>query len=334
MIGGVGQSGAHPPASPGLAWEWQAATLGAAYALPAAVVVLSDRPRGLALAVGVLPAALVGLLPTRRGRLALVVLGMSIGVPMLIGGLLASVPVLAVLAILALGAGSALLAARTRLGRVAMTLSLPMVGVGLSYSDVGKAAGLAGLMVLGGMFACAVSMLWPEHAAERQAGRPGQPAPTLGYGIRLGAAGATAAAIGFLLNLEHVGWACAAALLVMRPTAEMQRLRSVGRILAVAAGALLGAALVRAGPPAAVYSLAVIAAVAGAGGTHHSRWYVTSAFTTFLVFLLLLYSDPRSAASRFNERLLETVLGVAVAYLFGLGLPALARWHRSRAGGA
>lgn len=182
---------------------------------------LSDRSRGLALALGVLPAAIVGLMPTRRGRLAIIVLGTAIGVPMFIGGLLAAAPVLAVVAIAGLGIGSALLAARARLGQVAMTLSLPMVGVGLSYPAVGKAAGLAGLMVAGSVFGCLVSMLWPEHA--------GAPAPaagpkaTLGYGIGLGAAGATAAAIGFLLDLEHVGWACAVALLVMRPAAEMQR---------------------------------------------------------------------------------------------------------------
>ena len=180
-----------PPRPPGLAWNWSAAALGAIYALPAAVVVLSDRPRGLALAVGVLPAAIVGLMPTRRSRLAIVVLGTSIGVPMFVGGLLAHVPVLAVAAIAGLGVGSALLAARFRLGQVAMTLSLPMVGIGLSYTDLGKAAGLAGLMVLGSLFACAVSMFWPEHRAAGSSGAgPGPTRPSLGYGIRLGAAGA------------------------------------------------------------------------------------------------------------------------------------------------
>ncbi len=111
----------------------------------------------------------------------------------------------------------------------------------------------------------------------------------------------------------------------MRPAADMQRFRSVGRILAVAVGALAGIALVRAQPPAALYSVVTIGAVAGAGGTHKSRWYVTPAFTTLFVFLLLLYSNPNSATSRFNERLLETVLGVGIAYVFGLALPALAR---------
>jgi hypothetical protein len=37
-----------------------------------------------------------------------------------------------------------------------------------------------------------------------------------------------------------------------------------------------------------------------------------------------------SPASGFNERLLETVLGVGIAYLFGLGLPSLAQQRRRR----
>ena len=75
---------------------------GAVYAIPAAVVILSDRPRGLALALGVLPAAIVGLPATRRGRLAVPILGTAVGVPMLVGGLLANVPVVAVIAIAAM----------------------------------------------------------------------------------------------------------------------------------------------------------------------------------------------------------------------------------------
>jgi hypothetical protein len=40
------------------------------------------------------------------------------------------------------------------------------------------------------------------------------------------------------------------------------------------------------------HSIAVVAAVGAAAATHASRWYVTAAFTTFLVFLLLLFADP------------------------------------------
>jgi hypothetical protein len=323
-VGGRGQG------PPSLAWSWNDALLGAAYALPAAIVALGDPGRGVALSVGVLPAAIIGLAPSRRGRLLVIVLGVLTGVPMLIGGLLAGVPVLAVAAIGALGVGAALLAGRLRIGQVAMVLSLPMVGVGLSYSEVGKAAGLAGLMVAGSLFACAVSMLWPERAAAPA--KPAAVTPTLGYGLRLGAAGAAAAAIGFALDLEHVGWATAAALLVMRPAPEMQRLRSVGRIAAVAVGATLAVLAVHHEPADAWYGLAVVVAIAAAGATHRSRWYVTPAFTTFLVFLLLLYGSPGEASSRFGERLGETALGVGLAYLFGLGLPVLIRRRQAARG--
>ena len=312
--------------APGLVWEWAAAALGAVYAVPAALVILDDLPRGLALSVGVLPAAIVGLAPTRRARRAVVAVGVLSGIPMFIGGALAGVPVIAVAAIALLGIAAALLAARSKIGLIAMTLSLPMVGIGLSFADAGEAAAASLLIVAGSLFAYLVSMLWPEHApAARDAPGPKAVPPTLGYGVRLGAAGASAAAIGFLLDLEHVGWACAAALLVMRPAAEMQRLRSVGRILAVTAGAVVAIGFVELSPAAAGYSLATLAAVAGAAGTHTSRWYVTSAFTTFVVFLLLIHSDPHDAGSRFTERVGETLLGVSLAYFFGLVVPAVAR---------
>jgi hypothetical protein len=213
--GAIAAAAPPQPVQPcGLVWDWPAALAGAVYALPAAVVALSDPPRGLALAVGVLPAALAGLMPTRRGRINIVLLGLCTGLPMFLGGLVAGIPVLAVATVAALGVGSALLAGRARFGGIAMTLSLPMVGVGLSYPDLGKAAALAGLMVLGSLFACLVSMFWPERAPPPSPGaRQPSAGPTLAYGLRLGAAGATTAAFGFVLHLEHVGWACAAALL-------------------------------------------------------------------------------------------------------------------------
>ena len=294
-------------------------------------MVIDDRSRGLALAVGVLPGAIIGLAPTRRARLATVVLGASIGVPMFVGGLLAGVPVIAVASIAILGVVSALLAARSRHRADRHDAFAPdgrrraQLQRHRDRRGTGRAHGARLAVCLPGLDALA-------RAPAARVAPPAPAGPTIDYGIRLGAAGATAAAIGFALDLEHVGWACAAALLVMRPTAEMQRLRSVGRIVAVAAGALAGIALVRLSPPAAVYSVAVIATVAGAAGTHRSRWYVTPAFTTFLVFLLLLYAQPETAAARFNERLLETMLGVALAYAYGLALPAL--MHRLHGSGS
>jgi hypothetical protein len=52
-----------------------------------------------------------------------------------VGAVLTGIPVLAVATIGLLGIATALLAARSRIGAIAMTLSLPMVGVGLSYAS-------------------------------------------------------------------------------------------------------------------------------------------------------------------------------------------------------
>ncbi|MGP8830464.1 FUSC family protein, partial [Klebsiella quasipneumoniae] len=69
-------------------------------------------------------------------------------------------------------------------------------------------------------------------------------APTLiGYGVRLGAAGAIAAAIGFAADWDHAGWACAACLLVMRPSPDLVTSRGVGRLVSVLLGAVVGVVL-------------------------------------------------------------------------------------------
>lgn len=314
----------HDPRSTSpIVWDWSDALYGAVIAAPAAVTVMSDVPRGLAFAVGVLPSAVMGVLPTRRARAGSIVLGMLTGASLLLGSLLSHVPWVAVPALFLLCVGVAVQSAGHRLGRLALVLSLPMVAVGLSYRDLGEAAGLALLMVLGSCAAFVISQLWPVRDAESAAPSPQR--SMLGYGVRLGLAASTSAAIGFALDLDHVGWACAATLLVMRPSRELQEVRSVGRVLAVAAGALAAGVVATVAPEHAVYAVATVGCLAGASATHRSRWYVTSAFSTFLALSLLVYGDPGQAGSRFVERLVETSLGVGVAYLFGLALPRLGR---------
>ena len=156
----------------------------------------------------------------------------------------------------------------------------------------------------------------------------------LDYGIRLGLAGAVCAAIGFALDLDHVGWAVTAALIVMRPTPELQRLRSIGRVASVTIGAVAAIAVVETTPSAGVLAAVTVAALAATAATAGGRWYVTPMFSTFLVFLLLLYAHPDQAAGRFLERIGETLLGVGVAFVFGLLVPMLRdRRRRAAAGG-
>lgn len=310
---------------PGLRWEWNAAALGLVYALPAGVVAYSDVARGAAFAVGVIPAAIVGLAPTRRGRVRIVGLGVLTGVPLVLGSIVSGVPWLAVASMFMLSFVAVMLARATPIGSIVLVLSLPMAAVGLSYGNIAESVGLALLLIAGSIYAAAVSMLWPRSPATTA--RPGNTArtdpPAFDYGVRLGAAAAAAAGIGFMFDLQHVGWATAAALLVMRPGSEQTTVRMIGRVASVCIGGAGAVLLVAAGSTAPIYSTAILVCVAGAAALHTSRWYVTSAFTTFLVLLLLVWPLPDDAEFRFTERLTETLLGVGLAWLFGVALPVV-----------
>jgi hypothetical protein len=305
-----------------VAWSWSAALFGVLAVAPAVLVLLVDDVQtGVATAVGVVPAVVVGITPRRRGRVVGLVVGVLAGLSMLLGSVLAEVPVLAVLGIFVLAIGAALLAARSRAGVLALSIALPLVGIGLSYEPA-TAAGLAFVMSSGSLWAFLVSLLWPEHDAP-SAPPPQAARPTLEYGVRLGLAGASAATIGFALDLDHVGWAVGAALLVMRPDLALLRLRGEGRLLSVAVGATAAAGMATLTDEPGWYALAALIALAGAAGTRGSHWYVTPAFTTFLALSLLLYSDPADAGDRFTERLAETAVGVALAAAFGILVPRL-----------
>jgi uncharacterized membrane protein YccC len=150
--------------------------------------------------------------------------------------------------------------------------------------------------------------------------------------VLLGLAAASSAAAGEAIHTDHVGWATAAAMFVMRPKAEMQQLRSVGRVVSVFLGALAAVVFVRTDPAVGVVALAAIAAISAVGATRQSRWYISPLFTTFMVLTLLLYSDATTAIEqwRFNERVGETILGVGFAYLYGLVVPEVLERHKQR----
>jgi len=178
--------------------------------------------------------------------------------------------------------------------------------------------------VAGATYSWLVSLAWPERAAADHAA-PVLPErrAMLGYGVRLGSAAAIAYLVTVGLDLDHAGWAAAACLLVARPQVDLLQSRGVGRVSAVTVGAVAAGIALRADPADAVYAVLSIVLLASAAATCSSRWYVSSAFTTFFVFLLLLFDHPEQTTQELDERVGETVLGVALAYVFGWLVPAL-----------
>ena len=316
-----------------VAWSWSNALMGAVCTIPAATVIaLGDPRKGLAWAIGVLPAAVIGVLPTRKARLKTLIVGALFAVFMVLGSILAQNSVVAVIGMFLLPLGAALLAAKRPFGLIALTLCAPLAAIGLSYTDVHETLGIGLLMFAGSALAAMLTALfWPEVEPAKRAPPPLMSGPqALDYGVRLGLAAAVATAIGFAIHTDHVGWIAGATLFVMRPATDMQELRSWGRVASVFAGALAAVALLRSQPGDAVLAATTLAALAGVAATRGSRWYVTPFFTTFLVVQLLLVSNYSAAAAkwRFWERVGLTVAGVGIAYLFGLLLPRLPAWKR------
>jgi hypothetical protein len=107
-----------------VAWRWSLALLGALCPLPAAAVALQDTSHGLALAVGALPAAAVGIAGSRRSRHAIVIVGLCIGLGLCLRAVLGLhwLPAVGMLFVLALG--SAVLSGRRPIGRLLMALAV------------------------------------------------------------------------------------------------------------------------------------------------------------------------------------------------------------------
>jgi uncharacterized membrane protein YccC len=292
--------------------------------VPGAAVILSGHVKpGIALLVGVLAAAGVEVAPTRKRRISIFITGLVFAVSIVVGAFLAQWQVVAVAGIALVAFGAAQLAAQKPLGVLVTSLALPLMGIGFSY-DLQGAASFAALVIVGSLYAWLVSLLFREYQSPPAPPKPLMRQTQAGlYGILLALTAATTSTLGFATHVEHVGWIVGAALLVIRPSQEMQELRSVGRLVAVLLGAFSASVLLAIGVSTWVIAVLASAAIICMSATHTSRWYFTAAFTTFLVFWLLLYQQTGSGQieHRFFERVLETVAGVAIAYFFGLLVP-------------
>ena len=317
---------------PRLRWSWPDAARGLVYAVPAAVATAVDPPTGVPLALGVLPACLLPLPGPRRARALIALVGTLCGVSLFLGGALAHLGTVATaLALVAVVVGAAVAASGRSWGRLLLVLAAPLTAAGLSYDDWGTSLGASVLLTAGAAYAWLVSLLWPAHAAVPRPPADLPPrAAMVRYGLLLGTGAALAYLLASRLGLDHPGWAPAACLLVARPDAGLLRSRAVGRVLSVLVGSLAAVAVLVADLPALLLAALAALALVAAAATRGSRWYVTSAFTTFLVFLMLLMGHEEDAAQKVGERVGETLVGAALAVLFGIVVPALTVGPRRR----
>jgi hypothetical protein len=303
----AGQTAAPLP-PPALAWSWTDAARGLAFAAPTLVVTTVNPQIGLPLAVGVLPGCLLPLPGPRRARILIFLIGSLIGFSLFVGGAIAHLPTVASAAALVAGTTAAALSAtRVRGGQIILTLVAPLTAAGLSYGDDWTTPVAAALLLAAGsLFAWLVSLAWPERPATTRAPQPLPDRPTmLRYGLLLGSGAAVAYLIASALRVDHPGWAPAACLLVARPVTGLLKTRAAGRSMAVTLGALASMAVVAAELPNPVLAGIAGATVIAAAATRASRWYITSAFTTFSSFSFCSAPTPTKPSRRCPNALVK-----------------------------
>ena len=315
-----------------ISWDWREALRGAVCAAPAAVLLLLvSVDLGVVFAIGVLPVALMGALPSRKQRLRALALGVAFAATYFMGSVVGQVPLAAVVAIFGVAYGAVVLTSRRPVGRVVLGVVLPALAIGLSADP---AAGLvvASSMLVGSLWATAVAAFWPRRAANE--GRPST-APDARqartYGLLLASAVSLALALGYAFDLGHLGWAPAAVVFVMRPQRDLLTTRGTGRVLATLTGVVFAWLVVRQEPTGLLLAAVVVGAVAAVLATRSSRWYLTPAGTVTMVMLLVGTTMPDMLGYTLTERLRDTLLGVSLAYAFGVVAPSLLR-KRAREG--
>jgi hypothetical protein len=293
---------------------------------PVVIIVAVDVKAGVLAAIGLLPVCLVGIAPQRRQRLLVGIVGLLFAAGVIVGSVLIQVYALAVIGIFVLCFLSASLAAKKAAGLIVTAIVMPAVAIGMSYDSISDGLGLALAFALGSIWATLTSLLWPIGSAAASDVAPLlSKAEARRYGILLGLAAATGVSIALIFDFSSRGWTAAAVLLVMRPMADMVRLRGVGRALATISGVVVATLVLRLGlsPPATAALVAgvFIATIA----TRTSRWYLASAGTAVLILLAILYGSPDADFVRNTSwtRIVENVIGAAIALFYGLLVPSL-----------
>src|SRR5215211_108650 len=149
---------------PAVSWNWSEALRGTLCCLPAAVILLvTDNKLGIGFAIGVLPVALLGVMPSSKRRVQGMLLGVAFAVVFLLGSVVSQIPLVAVFAVFGVAYGAAMLASKRPIGRVVLGLMLPALVVGLS--SAGAISLITSLfLVAGSIWVTAVTRLCQSEA--------------------------------------------------------------------------------------------------------------------------------------------------------------------------
>lgn len=154
-----------------------------------------------------------------------------------------------------------------------------------------------------------------RRLTEALAARIGDPVARR-YALRLTACLATAQAVASFSGLPHSGWLVLTVALVVRPGLGTVPARLVTRAAGTIAGVLIGLAVI-AICPAGWWRIAATVVLTGLLQAYARRNYALQ--TLFLTPVMLLLADPlgQTGSTVPQARLLDTVIGCAIAFVVG-----------------
>ncbi len=305
-------------------WDWRAFVLVAISAVPIPFVAFYELHLAFSMVIGLIPAAFAGVGPTRKSRSSILVLGVLIPASLIIGSILSSYTNMWIAAsVLALlGISSALMMVRGKY--IWLNMIAPVIAVGLSFTDVQTTLGFAAIMIVQSILAFVVSLVFPKRTPPQARETPKVPRPEAWtFGVLFGLALFTATAISW--GWDHMGWVVGSTGLVMRPSENMQKFRSVWRAASILVGLIIVSAFLLVQPSPTFAILFTMAVMAVCAGLNKSRAYIMPLFMTICVFMLIEYpiTGINEVFDRFVQRLSEVGLGIIVALIFGLAIPVI-----------
>jgi hypothetical protein len=282
---------------------------------------------GIAFAIGLLPTSLLGIASTRKLRLIYGILGCLFGVGVYIGSYIVNLHTIweASIIFLVLSFFATVIAAKRPAGGLLLSLLIPSLAVGTSYS-ASQATGLAIAFMLGSIWSSFVSLAWSTFTPSKEARArlmALQPTHVRTYGLLLGLTASTSVIVGYFFDPAHAGWVATAAMLIIRPVQQMTGIRGIGRALSTIVGTILVVISIYLGLNQLVTALLISFVAILAIGARSSKWYITSFGTAFLILTIEMFgtNDYLMVHQIAWYRIIDNVIGAIIALIYGLFIP-------------
>jgi hypothetical protein len=282
---------------------------------PLAFGILSGHlPEGALAALGAMTTAGVAPGGTRRSYAArLTVTMFAVFAGCLVGVLITGHAWLTALAVPAIAFLVSVAGSRSRPAVEAAARFVTVMVIATGFAGFTNGIALALLVGLGSVWAAVVALLFSRETAA--------PRTPVGrwrwqYGLRLGLSLAVAEAVAVVWADPKAYWIAVTVVIVVQRRMERALLRPAERAAGTAVGVLIASAVLLHAPPAWLFLLVVAALAAVRPYLKMRNYTLYATVMTPLVVLILDLGQPVTVAT-IGDRLLDTLLGCAIALLVG-----------------